>query len=200
MNGIAFYFWVCFLALHSLYEAWSWSFLCSGKEASRDRHVGSGGLSVCVSVSTQLRKKFGRHCMRSILHRLFTLVGALAQYMFTHSHGQNTVRNRARLLAWASTLQSFAVRWWLAMTYNMGIRAMNQIKKFLHQTFPGRSIFLLAGLCLYITLISLETNFFGLFVYVLKNFWLNHDIFVVLVSILTLIIFVSVLVWTLRYR
>ena len=121
MNGIAFYFWVCFLALHSLYEAWSWSFLCSGKEASRDRHVGSGGLSVCVSVSTQLRKKFGRHCMRSILHRLFTLVGALAQYMFTHSHGQNTVRNRARLLAWASTLQSFAVRRWLAMTYSMGI-------------------------------------------------------------------------------
>ena len=103
--------------------------------ASATKHLGIGmsvDLSVCRLVSTQLSKTFGWHHARSILYcayRLCTLVGALEQYMFAHSHGQNTVRNRARILEWASTLQSFAVRRWLAMTYSMGIMGNESYKK-----------------------------------------------------------------------
>ena len=46
--------------------------------ASATKHLGIGML-VCRSVSTQLLKKFGRHCVWSILYRLCTLVRALAQ-------------------------------------------------------------------------------------------------------------------------
>ena len=92
--------------------------LCFGDEESRDRYV---GWSVCQLGSTQLSKKFGGHHAWSLLYRLCTLSRVMAQYMVTNSYGQNTVRNRARILAWASTLQSFSARWWLAMTYSMGI-------------------------------------------------------------------------------
>ena len=113
-------------------KGWRWSiflyeidfaalgcFLCFGNEASRDRYVGrlvclSVGLSVCRSVSTQLSKKFKRCRARSILYSLCTLVRALVQYMCTHSCGQSTVRNRARILLWALTLKSFAVMGYLS--------------------------------------------------------------------------------------
>ena len=52
---------------------------------------------------------FGRRQVRSILYSPCTLLSALAQYMCTHSFGQSTVRSRATLLAWALTLQWFAV-------------------------------------------------------------------------------------------
>ena len=70
--------------------------------ASATKHLGIGmsvDWSVCRSVSTQLSKKFKRCRARSVLYSLCTLVRALVQYMCTHSCGQNTVRNRARILA-----------------------------------------------------------------------------------------------------
>ena len=112
--------------------------------ASATKHLGMGMsvcLSVCLSicrlVSTQLSKKFGWHSARVILYRLCTLlVGPLAQYMFTHSHGPNTVRNRAKILAWAFTLQVLAVRWWLAMIYTIGIMGNESDQK---NSLPKRS-------------------------------------------------------------
>ena len=47
---------------------------------------------------------------RNVLQTRMVQLMALTQYMCTHSYGHNAVRSRARILAWASTLQLFAVR------------------------------------------------------------------------------------------
>ena len=97
------------------------------------------GMSVCLSVGWfwhNFQKKVGWHRARSILYRLCTLGGALAQYIFIHSHGQNTVKNRARILAWALTFiccQAMIgndIHHW---HYGQWIRS----KKFSTKTFPA---------------------------------------------------------------
>ena len=89
--------------------------------------------------------------MISILYSLCTMSRALAQYMCTHSHGQNTVRNRARILAWASALQSFAGRRWLAMTYGMGIMGNESDQKICSpkHIHDWRSVFFRANISSY---------------------------------------------------